>query len=281
MPKSSLARLHWSVPSRCFPHGLSGLVSVATGAYLIAAALRGNLAAATSPPALGLYVVSSFVNAAAGLAIVGRAAQNVRGVFRSCAVFQLCLVYFVCRFSPILPDGSSLMAALDVAVSAMTVLGICSFTVAAVTILPLAIGVAVIIGSFALALLSGYPLQLAILGQGWFECVQAAYPEQGAAMVAYIYVPATWAFGVMLFGATLWSRKLIGDVALGGGFAGVVMATLMSTVLMQEVHYPEPASTQKLWLPCPAPPVGSWSAWAVVHLDTSALARTVLARLRG
>ena len=68
-------------------------------------------------------------------------------------------------------------------------------------------------------------------------------------MVAYIYVPATWAFGVMLFGATLWSRRLIGDVSLGGGFAGVVMATLASTVLMQEVHYPEPSSTQKLWLP--------------------------------
>ena len=53
-------------------------------------------------------------------------------------------------------------------------------------------------------------------------------------------------------------------------------ASQVSTVLMQEVHYPEPASTQKLWLPCPSPAHGSWSEWAVVNLDTSALARSVL-----
>ena len=112
--------------------------------------------------------------------------------------------------------------------------------------------------------------------------MQADYPRQGAAMVAYIYVPATWAFSLMLFGATLWNRKLIGDLGLGGGFAAMVSAVLLSTVLLQEVHYPEPASTQKLYLPCPPPedPAG-WSAWAVTHLDTSALARSALRLLRG
>ena len=82
----------------------------------------------------------------------------------------------------------------------------------------------------------------------------------------------------MLFGGTLWHRKIIGDLALGGGFAGVVLATILSTVLMQEVHYPT-TSTQKLWLACPAPPAGSWSEWADSALDVSGLARAVISRI--
>jgi hypothetical protein len=273
-------RLHWSAPSRLLPHGLSGLLSSAVGAYLIVVALRGNLVAASGCP-LWVYVGSTAMNATAGLAIVGRAAKDVRSIFRSCAIYQICLVYFVCRFSSSFPAGGSAMVILDGLVSVVAVLTVGFFTAGAVIKLPPAQSLGVVIGSFALTLLSGYPLQLAFLGEDWWQCVQSVYPLQGAAMVAYIYVPATWAFGVMLFGATLRNRKLIGDLALGGGFAGIVIATLVSTVLMQEIHFPEPASTQKLWLPCPEPPAHSWSAWAVKHLDTSALARAVLARLRG
>ena len=133
-------------------------------------------------------------------------------------------------------------------------------------------------------------------------------------MAAYIYVPTTWAFALMLFGGTLYNRKIIGDRALGGGFAGVTLATLLTTVIMQEVgkeplrvaraawprrvgmrshhvhvhvhvpvrrqvYYPEPASTQKLWIPCPAAPAGSWDAWAEGALDMSALAKSMLALL--
>ena len=67
---------------------------------------------------------------------------------------------------------------------------------------------------------------------------------------------------------------------LGGGFAGLVLTTVLATVIMQEVHYPEPASTQKLWLPCPAPAPGTWSALVETRLDTSALARGSLRLLR-
>ena len=280
MRKSALGRLHWTAPSRAFPHGLSGVLSVGIGAYLIFCALRGDLEAASRPEPLLVYAVSSFANAGAGLAIVNRAPQNVRHIFRSCAIFHISLVYCACRFSPAFPfSRSSHTALIDGAASLLLVLGIASIAAGAVARLPAVISAAVVFGSFALMLLAGYPLQLAILGQEWWECVQADYEHQGAAMTAYIYVPATWAFAVMLFGATLWSRKVIGDLALGGGFAGLVLATLSSTVLMQEVHFPEPASTQKLWLPCPPPPSGSWSEWAVTHLDTSALARSVLTLL--
>jgi len=50
-------------------------------------------------------------------------------------------------------------------------------------------------------------------------------------------------------------------------------------VLMQEVYMPS-VSTQRLYLPCPAPPTGSWRANLADALDTSALAQCILARLR-
>jgi len=234
---------------------------------------------AANPLLQCVYVVATLQNAAAGLLITGRAPKAFQAVFGRTAVFQMCLVYFVARFLPGFPGSNTLVVrALDVVVSIFSVLAIGSFAVFGLLRMPPAIAVALIMGSFALALLVGYPLQLAFFGDEWWQCVQTAYPMQAVAMVAYIYVPATWAFAVMLFGSTLWNRKIIGDLALGVGFAGLVMATLVSTVLMQEVHYPN-VSTQMLWLPCPAPPAGSWSAWVARRFDTSALARSALALL--
>ena len=216
--------------------------------------------------------------------------------------------------------------------------------------------------------------------------MQAAYPLQSVDMVAYIYVPATVTFSAMLFGATLWLRRIIGDLIFGGcalapppaecvlcgccprdvpsatppplapprlqcllgacagdshrhraqpGFtqrahrlhcrastghsqaicsglrahSAAQRGTLRSLeeprsglqawppslaphtsrhliraalrelqVLMQEVYMPG-VSTQRLFLPCPAPPAGSWQADLADSLDTSALAQSILARL--
>ena len=230
---SGLLRLHWSAPSKAFPHGLSGLASSCIGAYLIIPALSGNIDLVRSAPLL-LYVAAAIVNALAGIAIAGRAPKKYRPAFRLCAAFQCCLVYFVWRFSPGFPFGGTLVsAAMDALVGALLLLGIVAIALFSLLSLPLVLGVAISIGSAALALLAGYPLQLAVLGEEWWQCVQADYPLQSEAMVAYIYIPATWAFGLMLFGATLWTRNLIGDLGLGAGFAGVVMSTLVATVLFQ------------------------------------------------
>lgn len=59
------------------------------------------------------------------------------------------------------------------------------------------------IGCFCLALLAGYPLQLAFGGHDWYECVLDTYPMQRVGFVYYVYVPATFTFGAMMFGATL------------------------------------------------------------------------------
>ena len=56
-------------------------------------------------------------------------------------------------------------------------------------------------------------------------------------MVAYIYVPATWAFAAILFGATLLIRKIVSPLIFGASL-GLVMSVLVGTVLAQEVHIP-------------------------------------------
>jgi hypothetical protein len=42
------------------------------------------------------------------------------------------------------------------------------------------------------------------------------------------------------------------------------MHVLVGTVLMQEVYFQEPASTQKLWISCYEPVNGSWSESSVI-----------------
>jgi hypothetical protein len=283
MVSKGFSSLNWSIPSKPLPHGINGMISVFVGAYVIIASLAGYLGHISNPAILGIYMYSSFANALSGLIMANIAPVAFQNLFRACAVFQMCLVYFVGRFSPLFPDVTELGPALwilDCIFSIAIIAGIAWFATSAMTMVSPAIACGVLVGSFGLLLLSGYPLQLAIFGQEWWDCVQSVYPEQSSAMVAYIYVSSTWAFALILFGATLWNRKIIGDTAFGIGICGLVMATLIGMVLMQEVHYPEPLSTQKLWLPCPEPMKGTWSAWMVDNLDTSALARTILATIR-
>lgn len=276
-----LAQLNWWVPCRQVPHGLFGLVSLGSGLHLVLSALGGGWLTTPASPMFVVYVLSTFINAMAGLAILRRARRETREIFRSCAVFQICLVYWAVRFSTsCLGGGAYTIVIMDRAVSVAFVTSISLFTTRSVKIVPMSMGRGVVVGSVCLSLLLVYPLQLAIFGVEWWECVQTLYPEQGLAMVSYIYVPASWSFGVMLFGATLWSRKIIHDIAFASGCLGIVATTLLSTVLMQEEYLPAPRSTQKLWIPCPDPVDGTWSAWCATRLDISSLARRLLRFVR-
>jgi len=272
----SLCRLRWWAP----PHGASGLGALALGLYITLQTLSGSFSAVHSPAVLLAYVALMTMNASVGFAMASRAPLAMQTAFRCSAAFQVCLVYFVWRFSP--PCAAIVWLqppqALDVAFAIALVLGILSFAVPAAT-LPRPIAVSIFIGIFALLLLAAYPIQLAYGGDTWWRCVRSAYPMQAAGMVACIYVPAATAFSAMLFGATLWLRKLIGALSFGGGFSGVILATLVATVLMQEVHIPY-VSTQKIYIPCPAPPPGSLAARVEIALNVSALAQSALGMMR-
>jgi hypothetical protein len=220
------------------------------------------------------------LNASVGFAMASRAPLDMQAGFRSAAAFQVCLVYWVWRFSPPCAAIEWLQPpqALDVTFAIALVLGILSLVPPALT-LPRPIAVSIIIGIVCLLPLAAYPLQLVYGGDTWWRCVQSAYPMQAAATVACIYVPTATAFSALMFGATLWLRKLIGTLSFGGGFSGMILATFVATVLMQEVHIPY-VSTMKIYIPCPAPPSGSLAARVEIALNVSALAQSAIGLMR-
>jgi len=140
------------------------------------------------------------------------------------------------------------------------------------------IAISIMIGTLGILLLSVYPLQLALLGQDWWECIQKRYPAQGSGMVAFIYVPATVTFSLMLFGATLYSRKIISEAEFGLLSSFTIMVCLVGTVLSQELHIPY-ISTQRIYLPCHEPEFDTLEYFVVNLLDFSMYARTILSKL--
>ena len=282
---SGLSKLVWTRP-RGLPHGLSGACALVVGGCLLGCALAGELGpfVGAAPPALHAYVVAAGANAVAGYRMAGRAPLVFQRLFRFTAAFQACLVYFCWRFSPaaaalVAPSRGVAVAAADATFAAGILLGLSALLAETTRVYGGWLALPVWAGGFALALLAGYPVQLAHGGDAWWECVTAAYPRQAEGMVAYIYVPATWAFAAILFGATLLIRKMVSPLIFGGVFLGLVMSVLVGTVLAQEVHIPV-VSTQRLFLPCPAPAAGSRAAALVDALDTSVLAQGVLAAAR-
>ena len=299
-------KLEWSsTPSKAMPHGLWGIISVVTGLYLIAHSITGNLepyerssnSSSSMPPyVLALYSISSLFNAIAGYRLTHKAWAEMRSVFKQCALLQISLVYFVIRFSCLFSTEASAWSRhgglgairigirlLDGAFALSTFLCILAFQKTALdqwtnstnTNNTKCISVAVSIGSMALLLLSIYPLQLALFGQEWWVCIQNRYPAQSTSMVAFIYVPTTVTFSLILFGATLYQRGILSNVQFGAGSGVIVMVCVVGTVLTQELHVLN-VSTQRIYLPCHEPDFGSMEGDLVKALDFSRYARRIL-----
>ena len=137
---------------------------------------------------------------------------------------QLCLSYFVMRFSPIVRQTlisintidsmiQVLIRTVDVTFTSTLVLCTLSFQQVAydqwVQWNKKAIAVAISIGTFGILLLSTYPLHISIGGNEWWQCINDTYPRQDVGMIGYIYVPATVTFSLILFSATLYQRGIL------------------------------------------------------------------------
>jgi len=110
-----------------------------------------------------------------------------------------------------------------------------------------AIAISIVCGAFGIAVTLAYPMQLQ---PKWLDClVEQRYPAQNIAMAAYVYLPATYAFAIMLFGATLHLRKLVSGTQLDLASIGLIFGTLLSIVLLQDLHLPE-VSTRELYIVC-------------------------------
>jgi hypothetical protein len=247
-----LRALQWWAPVTWLPHGTLGLLAMASGVALIGGAMSGEYGLVESW-VLTLFALTTGGNAVSGYAIAGRAGRY-EGLFQRAALFQVSLVYFAWRFSPRCPPEPWLVVrAADVVFAAGVVLGIVSFGYSALAALPPATANPLVLGCFALMLLAGceragspgrlwlschscaaggprYPMQLAVQGDEWWQCVQGEYPKQSVGMAGYIYVPAAWSFAAILFGATLLNRKVVGENKFGLAFGGLVLLTLLGTV---------------------------------------------------
>ena len=278
--------LNWMTsPSSFLPHGVLGLFSVTTGAFLSLSTLTGSIqddrmAQEKRPLAIQLlvytYFVSTFLNAVAGLMMVRLAPVKSRTLFRLAGVLQCSLVYFAWRFYSLSPErySTSPWRFLDFCGvgSLVASLTLCSLSVWRGTMFVLLEKMAVTCGVGALMLLSGYPLQLALQGASWYDGVLQDYPRQREAFVFFVYIPTTWAFAVVLFGATLYKRGLVSLRVFGSAFIGLVCVTLLSTVTLQEVYLPC-VSTQKLILFTPKASQSAIQRWISGIVDTSVLAQ--------
>mmetsp|Transcript_10240 Transcript_10240/g.11803 ORF Transcript_10240/g.11803 Transcript_10240/m.11803 type:complete len:300 (-) Transcript_10240:96-995(-) len=277
--------LKWWTPFSALPHGICGVVGLLSGVYLVQGALLGpgehsyTLATESTEPKMDIlvlyvYVVSSFMNSLAGYFLADKAPGKFRAVFRNTAVLQMFLVYFIYRFMTYINNYALSLLDLLAALGILTAIGIMFYKVTVPVKGQPNIKVPVAIGCFCLALLAGYPLQLAMGGKPWYDCVLQQYPMQQVGFVYYVYVPATFTFGAMMFGATLLLRKIISEAVFGVVFVGLILFTLLSTVLLQEIHIPW-VSTQKLLINCPEDQQSFIYSLSNI-LDTSTLARSVL-----
>merc|ERR1719273_767296 len=78
-----------------------------------------------------------------------------------------------------------------------------------------------------------------------------------------------------MFGGTLLNRKIVTTKAFGIIFGGGVGCTIVFTVLMQEIWIPF-VSTQRLYMPCPEPPVGTWQHTMATNTDLSPILQRMI-----
>lgn len=250
---------------------------------------RGSANVEGVPISLLAYSLFMAANSLAGFKLSDIAWKETRNIFRRCAVLQLCLSYYVLRFSPWFDRAfgrfqahGSAAYAVDVAFSVRLVACTLSFQKVAIDhwfMQKREIAVAVSVGLLGLSLLSSYPIQLAAGGDDWWRCAQENYPRQNVGLVGYVFVRATVTFSLMLFGATLYQRGIVNDRQFGLGSAFITMTCLVGTVLTQELHIPF-VSTMRLYIPCEEPADSTWEEYTVNAMDFSIYARNFWRSMR-
>lgn len=242
--------LELASPSLFRPHGLSGIMSVVIGTYITSRTLLGYYTEEIQQDALLIctYIVSGVVTCLGALGILKKAPVSTRTAFFNASVIQIALLYVCWRFATWSPHSPQIMRWSD-AFASMAILYVIGETMYRVVCkrpgMHWSVRISILCGLFALSLLSGYPLQLALQGDDWFNGVLTIYPLQRLAFVYYVYIPATFGFHVIVFAATLDNRKIIGPMTFAGIIFVFVFGILVPTVLLQEV-YIGCVSTQKL-----------------------------------
>jgi hypothetical protein len=258
------SKLNWWSPIAFIPHGWSGILSLLCGSYLLWTSQFQSSLAAYGTSAPYHYVFFTVVNAVAGYRISSKAPSKTRSIFKACAVFQCISCYYVLRFLPSFYTTvpNKILRIMDCAM-VIPFLGVgASFLYAAYVVHKQspASAVAITVGTFASATTFFYPMHL-VYDANWLDCIlEQRYAAEDITLTAYVYLPATMCFSLMIFGATLLQRGIISDAVLG--CLGVVcfVWTVFMGLLMPEVQLPV-ISGLHIYMPCPAPREGSLSYW--------------------
>jgi len=94
-----------------------------------------------------------------------------------------------------------------------------------------------------------YPLQLSYRSSSsssYLSDFFAQYPDQGPAMSSYVYVPTATLISLIMFAATLFDRRIIGERGILLCAASIPV-TLVANLLAQDIFFPT-SSTQQLIL---------------------------------
>lgn len=251
-------------PSIFRPHGLSGMLSVVIGTYITSRTLLGYYITddamangAWERALVHTYITTGIITCLGAMGILRKAPSAARSAFFNTSVIQMALLYVCWRFTTWSAEqpSSTLMHRfvyfnrMNDLIASMAILYVILETIYRVPFkrsdMHWSVRLSILCGLFALSLLSGYPLQLALQGDAWFNAVLAAYPLQRLAFVYYVYIPATFGFHVIVFAATLENRRIIRPKTFGLVIFVFVFGLLVPTVLLQEV-YIGCVSTQKL-----------------------------------
>ena len=184
---------------------------------------------------LHVYCAAIFINATAGLLIVNRAPTKARLGFRFACVQQIGLIWFAFRFRPVVEFHFPHENTIDALMTAGILIANCVFAYIAVSDvrkdLGNAVAAGILAGVFSITLMVGYPIHMTLGGDEWLSCIVETYPMQREGFSGYVYVPTTWMFAAMLFGATLLTRKMITPTEFGIIFGVGVIGILILTVL--------------------------------------------------
>lgn len=282
--KRAINRLDWIAPTALLPHGISGGITMVLGLSITLSSLFGDYTLLNSA-ALHVYCLSAFANAVSGILISGRSPSKTRLLFRCACIQQTGLVWFAFRFRPETNAAfPSILTALDILFTLCILAANGVYVQQCATWIQKEMGpqvaASIIVGVFGINLMAGYPMQMALGGDAWLTCVVQEYPRQREGFSGYIYVPTTWVFSSMLFGATLLNRKIISKAQFGIGFGMCVAGILVLTVISQEIHIPF-VSTQRLIILCPQPSSGSLPKSVSEFFDISLLSQAILSRTFG
>ena len=258
-----LQKMNWyNTPSILLPHGCTGIISLVLGCYLLYTSQFQSTLHAFGTSIPYFYALFTIMNAIGGYRIAYKAPSKTRIVFKACAIFQCVSCYYVIRFLPTFYKRipSYILRVMDCSM-VLPFLGVgFSFLYAANLVRKQspASATAIVVGTLASATTFCYPMHLVYDGH-WLECIlEQRYSAEDITLTAYVYLPATMCFSLMIFGATLLQRHIISDSMLGMIGIFCFVSTVFMGLLMPEIQLPEICGLH-IYMPCPAPQIGTLS----------------------